>query len=216
MTEIYSLSILFLSIAILNIWLWQANGKSSYFTVWIIAYALSLGAYFANILLFPAFAYMIYRSSARQRLDLLIFSSVVALTIILIGIANYLLAQNALLFGEIVPDSVLNMVLYMSGSQHAPLQLGDAVFVLTRLIEHLEIFSRSLLYLGLPLGLLGAFSLTRMNKVFGHFISADLYHLYGLLHGIRPRRLFYDGFASLFCLCNMDRTRCPVANQLRT
>ncbi len=171
MTEIYSLSILFLSIAILNIWLWQANGKSSYFTVWIIAYALSLGAYFANILLFPAFAYMIYRSSARQILDLLIFSSVVALTIILIGIANYLLAQNALLFGEIVPDSVLNMVLYMSGSQHAPLQLGDAVFVLTRLIEHLEIFSRSLLYLGLPLGLLGAFSLTRMNKVFGHFIA---------------------------------------------
>ena len=171
MTEIYSLSILFLSIAILNMWLWQANGKSFCFTVGIIAYGLSLGAYFANILLFPAFAYLIYRSSARQVFDVLIFSSVVVLTIILIGMANFWLSQNVLPFGEIVPDSVMNMMLYMSGSQHAPLQLGDAVFVLTRLIEHLEIFSRSLLYLGLPLGLLGAFSLTRMNKVFGHFIA---------------------------------------------
>jgi hypothetical protein len=58
----------------------------------------------------------------------------------------------------------------MSGSQHAPLEVRGGVFVLTRLIEHLEIFSRSILYLGLPLGLLGAFSLNRMNKIFGHFM----------------------------------------------
>jgi hypothetical protein len=171
MTEIYSLSILFLSIALLNVWLWQDSGRSAYLIVWIIAYALSLGAYFANILLFPAFAYLIYRRSARQTFDQLIFSSVVGLTVVFIGMANYLLAQNALPFGEIVPDSVMNMVLYMSGSQHAPLEIRDAEFVLTRLKEHLEIFSRSIFYLGLPLGLLGAFSLTRMNKIFGHFMA---------------------------------------------
>ena len=79
--------------------------------------------------------------------------------------------NSSLPFGEIVPDSVVNMLLYMSGSQHAPLEIRDAEFVLIRLKEHLEIFSRSIFYLGLPLGLLGAFSLTRMNKVFGHFMA---------------------------------------------
>ena len=170
MTELYSLSMLFLSIAMLNAWLWRISSKQLHFAVCIFAYALSLGAYFANILLIPAFAYLIYRASDQKIANLLTFSAATGLTVLIIGIANYFLAQKALPFGEIVPNSVMNMFLYMSGSQHNPLLVRDSAFILMRMDEHLGIFTRSLFYLGVPLGLLGAVSLSRTDKVFGHFL----------------------------------------------
>ena len=170
-TEIYSLSMLFLSLTLLYAVLWNTRGGRRYFLAWLLAYSLTLGTYFANILLFPAFAYLIYSTSGKRTADLLVFSVTVGLTIVLIGIANYFLAQNALPFGEIAPDSLVNMLLYMSGSQHAPLQMRDSAFLVTRLAQHLDIFSRSVLFLGLPLGLLGAISLARVNKGLGVFLA---------------------------------------------
>jgi len=184
-TEIYSLGMLFFSITLLYALLWLASGKRRYFSTWTVFYALTLGTYFANILLFPAFAYLIYCASQRKAADLLTFAAVTGLAVVLIGIANYFLAMNALPFGEVAPDSITNMLLYMSGSQHAPLQIRDSIFLLTRLTEHLGIFSRSLLFIGFPLGLLGAVSLVRADKVPGVFLLLifSIYMVYYTVFG---------------------------------
>jgi hypothetical protein len=184
-TEVYSLSMLFLSITLLYVWLWCVGGNRRHFATWMLAYAFALGAYFANILLFPAFAYLIYRASEKKARDLTIFVAVTGLTIILIGTANYFLALNAPPVAGEVPDSVLNMLLYMSGSQYAPLQIRDLNFVLMRFLQHLEIFTRSLLFIGLPVGIAGAVVLTRMHKVFGHFMAMifSIYMIYYTVFG---------------------------------
>jgi hypothetical protein len=218
MTEIYSLSICFLSIALLNAWYWRISSKRRNFVLLVLAYALSLAAYFANILLAPAFAYLIYRVSSRKAVDLLSFSVAIGLTILIIGFANYLLAKNVLPYGEVAPDSIVNMFLYMSGSQHAPLNFRDMTFVLTRLIEHLSIFSRSLLFLGIPLGLLGGFSLARIDKVTAHFLLLIfvIYMAYYTIFGpgdyfmmVLPAYFVFCIWIALGALWLIDRARNP-------
>jgi len=169
-TEVYSLSMLFLAAAILSGWLWRAHATDKYFVAMLCAYALALASYFGNILLLPAFLYLAWMAPASSRRYLTFFVLGVALTTVLIGLANYLLAKNAAPFGEIYPDSIWNLILYMTGSQHDPLQFRDVSFILMRIAEHAAIFTRSIFYLGVPLAAVGAYYMDRLDRVFGLFI----------------------------------------------
>jgi hypothetical protein len=169
-TEIYALSMMFLAAALVLAWRWCASGRDHYLYWLLFAYGLALASYFANILLLPAFAFLILSASERRVRDLAIFSVAVLAAVLVTGAANFMLAQNLAPFGEIYPDSVVNMLLYMSGAQHDPLQIRDAGFLLNRLLEHGGIFTRSVAYVGVPLALLGAWTLLRQQRIYGTFL----------------------------------------------
>lgn len=169
-TEIYALSMMFLAVALVLAWRWCATHRDHYLYWLLFAYGLALASYFANILLLPAFAFLIFSASERRVHDLTIFTAAVSAAVLATAAVNFMLAQNLAPFGEIYPDSAVNMLMYMSGAQHDPLQIRDAGFLLNRLLEHAGIFTRSMAFIGVPLAALGAWVLLRQQRIFGTFL----------------------------------------------
>lgn len=169
-TEVYSLSALFLSLTFLFAWVWRNDLRDRNFFTMLAFYYLAMGTYFANILLAPAFVYLIWVTVEQRQRYLLALALTMALALFVIGMANYLLALNLEPFGEISPDSIKNIFLYMSGSQHAPLQLDGPDFLIDRILEHVRIFARSLLWLGAVIAMLGLYYLDRQDRGYGGFM----------------------------------------------
>jgi len=184
-TEVYAPSMLFLALAFLFAWLWYSNGRSVHLAFMLAAYMLALGAYFANVLLLPAFLYLVWTRSQRPVADTSLLLATFGVGVVLVGIANYLTMRNLAPFGEIVPDSLGSMFLYMSGSQHEPLQVRSAGFLTARITEHAGIFTRSVFYLGLPLGLAGCWQLLQLYRAYAVFLLLvfSIYTLYYTVFG---------------------------------
>lgn len=169
-TEVYSLGMMFLAATLLLAWLWCTERRLQYFSGMLFCYALSLGAYFANILLLPAFVYLIWMEAPRRARYLSAFGITTVVACLIIGGANFLLAQNMAPSGEIYPDNVRAMFLYMSGSQHEPLQLENLSFLVSRAVEHVLLISKSVLYIGVPLALAGIVYFNTRERMYGYFL----------------------------------------------
>ena len=169
-TEVYSLGMMFLALALLFGWFWRVGGSRADFAATVCFYALALGAYFGNILLLPAFIYLIWMTAPHRVRYLLIFAAAILLSCALIGIANLALAQNLAPSGDVFPDSFSSLFLYMSGSQHEPLELENLAFLVSRIIEHTVIISKSVFYIGVPLALMGIYYFDKIDRVFGGFL----------------------------------------------
>jgi hypothetical protein len=170
-TEVYSLGMLLLALAIWFATRWRVRRRRSDLVLMQLFYVAAMGAYFANVLLWPAFAGLLYFASGRTWRLPIIFGAVSAAGVVLIAWANYLLAAHALPFGEVMPDSFPNMFAYMSGAQHEPLDVDRATTLFTRLPEHVLIFAKSLAYLGLPLGLVGVWAATGIDRMLTGFMA---------------------------------------------
>jgi hypothetical protein len=169
-TELYGLSLVCLATAIVFGWRWLARGSVGYPWLMSVAYAFALSAHFANILLVPAFVFLLLgrtRQSWRNILQFLIF---VAGSVLLIALLNILLAANQPPFGEFLPEANSNIMAYMSGAQHKPLSVWTAGFYLDRIISHGELFARYYLFLGVPLGLFGLYRLFGNQRRFSVFL----------------------------------------------
>jgi len=170
-TEVYSLGMLFLAIAIFNAWLWQKGGRRVALVVFSLFYVLALTAYFANILLLPAFAIFIWCQSTSRLRDLALFGLIAVLGVMLIAAANILLSQNVSPVGEVLPDSLWNVLVYMSGAQHDPLQVKGLMFAAGRFWQHGKLFSSSLFFVTIPIGLFGLIRMYLIQKTYTVFIA---------------------------------------------
>jgi hypothetical protein len=171
-TELYSLSMVFLAVAMLAAWSWQDSRSEAAWKFMLLGYGLSLGAYFANVLLLPAFAFLIYKSAVNPVRRLMVFGVFTVIVVSLIAAANYLLAMNAFPFGATRPDSLAGLFGYMSGAQHDPLaaRIGSGLG-LSRLVEHLEIFSRSIVYVPVLLAAIGFYAFLKKHAVYAWFTA---------------------------------------------
>jgi hypothetical protein len=170
-TEVYSLGMLFLSATLLAVWCWLDDRSLRNMVLVSSLYAVSLGAYFANILLFPIFLGLIFLTSPARRRDLSVFLLALISSTLLIAAANYSLSLSAPPTGEIIPDSPGNMLLYMSGAQHNPLEFRDALHWIGRIWQHSKIFSASIVWAAIPLGLAGVCFLDSSNKLYNRFLA---------------------------------------------
>jgi len=169
-TEVYSLGMMLLAFACLFGWFWRVGGSRVYFAAMLCFYALSLGAYFGNILLLPAFIYLIWMAAPNRARYLFLLAVTMILACTLIGIANLVLAKNLAPSGDVFPDSLSSMLLYMSGSQHEPLEIESLSFLGSRIIEHTLIIAKSVLYIGVPLALAGIYYFDKIDRVYGYFL----------------------------------------------
>jgi hypothetical protein len=169
-TEVYSLGMMFLAIAMVLAWIWQ-NDQAPRHLIWMtVFYALSLAAYFANILLLPVFCIFIFLLSAARMRSLIVFLAISACTIIIIAYANFRLAQIAPPFGEINPDSFGNLFLYITGSQHNPLELDGFAHIAGRFWQHGKLFASSVLFISVPAALWGMYLLAKTNRTYSLFL----------------------------------------------
>jgi hypothetical protein len=185
-TELYSLSMVFLAVAMLAAWSWQDSRSEAAWKFMLLGYGLSLGAYFANVLLLPAFAFLIYRSAVNPVRKVMVFGVFTTIVVLLIAAANYLLALNTFPFGAVIPDSLAGLFGYMSGAQHDPLaaRVGSGLG-LSRLVEHLEIFSRSIVYVPVLLATIGFYAFLKKHAVYAWFTAFIflIYIIYYTLFG---------------------------------
>ena len=170
-TETYSLSIFFLGCSLLLGLYWRRSLDDRWLIAIAIVYGLALGAHFANIILLPAFIYLMIAGNSSWLRNTVVFATIVALALMAIVAANVLLAANAAPFGQATPDSLAGILFYMSGAEHAPLEVSGVGFYLGRIYEHLSIFSRHYFYVLLPVGIAGAYVLWRKDWVYAGFLA---------------------------------------------
>jgi hypothetical protein len=184
-TEVYSLGMALLAVTMLFAWLWRER-KSPALLVWLsLSYVIALSAYFANVLLLPVVAGFIWLHSPSRIRDLLGFGLIALVGIVLIALANIALAANAPPSGDVLPESLWSVFLYMSGAQHDPLQAKGFSFAAGRLWQHSKLMSSSLLYLTVPIGLFGFARLYRSHGSYALFLGAifAVYFLYYTVFG---------------------------------
>ena len=72
-TELYSLGALMLGLAMYAAYCWQSTRSKQSWLMMLLAYGLALGAYFANVLVWPAFALLIYKCADRPLRQVFLF-----------------------------------------------------------------------------------------------------------------------------------------------
>jgi len=170
-TEIYNVSMCMTGLAVLFVILW---GKSEGRDVWLwsaaIVYGLSLGVSLSNALLLPVFVAFIIMTRRRVLRDSVLFLTVSGcLEVMFIA---WIVARTAIEppYGTLyVPNTLKNLLLYLSGSQYDTLNF-EFRFFLERLLFHSKLLSRNLLFLGVPLGLFGLYRLVVTDRKSGIFI----------------------------------------------
>jgi hypothetical protein len=169
-SEAYALSLLFIVASVLSVFLWRETEQSSFPWQIAILYGLALAAHFANILLLPAYLLLFLYGGNNSWADCIKFLAATFIFILSIGACNYLLAMNEPAYGSVSPDSLSNLYLYMTGSQHEPLANRGWGFFSGRLSDHFWMFSRYYWFVFVPVGLIGAMRLFLGQRVTGLFL----------------------------------------------
>src|SRR3990172_10319858 len=78
-TEVYNVNLLFLGLTLYLFHLWYKDSSMSALFLSSILFGVSLGTYLANLLLLPAFIFLLYRSKHKSYHKILLFISVSAI-----------------------------------------------------------------------------------------------------------------------------------------
>jgi hypothetical protein len=135
-----------------------------------IAYACALSAHFANILLLPAYFWLLLSSCGWRDPRPYLFVLACGGAIATIALANVILTINVPPFAQYIPDSVSGLLAYMAGTEHAPLEARSPAELANRLYQHTLIFSRNFLYFGIVLLLIGVYRSFRTEAQFSAFL----------------------------------------------
>jgi Protein of unknown function (DUF2723) len=168
--ELYSLSAMFIAASILASRLWLLQGSSGFPVAMTIAYACALSAHFANILLLPAYFWLLLTSCGWRDPRPYLFGLACGGAIATIALANVLLTINVPPLAQYIPDSLIGLLAYMAGTEHAPLEVRNLTEFSNRLHQHTLIFSRNFLYIGIVLLLIGVYRSFRTDAQFSGFL----------------------------------------------
>ena len=190
-TEVYNVNLLFLSLAVWFLLIWYETSSIHALIGSAILLGLSLGTYLANILLLPAFGFLLCRGKGkcfvRSQLFVLVFGLIAVLTLSFSCFRSHAVTPIGT---EDVPSSPLGALRYFTGEQYGTVAIHDAWFYLTRPIEHAAIFGRNFLWVGIAFGVLGVLHQWRtrrdvlvffllifaMTLVYFTYYHADDYH----------------------------------------
>ncbi len=128
-----------------------------------VVFGLSLGSYLANVLLLPGMLVLLLRQRVK-----IIHVAVFFLVIALVGgsVLSWSFFRSstiAPLGTAVVPSTPTNFVLFLAGVQHGTIEAHPPAFYRDRLLEHGYTFTRNLVGLGVLLGLLGIWSMSRLR-----------------------------------------------------
>lgn len=172
-TEVYALSLLMLSLALALLLAWQRRPSPQRLWAAALAYGVSLGSHPANLLLAPAFLYLLNQHVLHQHKDrrarriagfLTVAGAVVALFIVWEAIRAQTLPP---LGATYLPTTPLGVARFVTGAQYEPVAVQTVSFYAKRATEQALAFGRSVLWIGVPLALLGLHNLWRRQRAVG-------------------------------------------------
>jgi hypothetical protein len=165
-TEVYNVNMLFLALVFYKLIRWHDEPYPHLALSAGVLYGLSMGTYPANILILPAFLYLIVARRERLKSHLPLFVTAYFVCGALVISLNYFIARINPPFGSlIIPDSLKNLYLFVKGDQFGTLNIHSPRFYAVRVLEHGLRFSRNFFWAGIALGLLGLRSQWKKHPV---------------------------------------------------
>jgi hypothetical protein len=198
--EVYNVNAFFLTVTLYLFFLWREKQKMWNLLVGCLFYGLSLGVYFANILILPPIVIFIVYECQRESRSF-IKKLLIALTTIALGAIGPLLyiyfrSRTLPPLGTYYnPDNVTNLILYLSGAQFGTLNFGGWIFLIKRIIFHINLLVISFSGVGLFFAFKGLMSEWQKRRsyliflvlsamanfgYFSHYRAWDSYTMLGL------------------------------------
>jgi len=169
--EVYNVNILFLSIVLFLMMLWDEKRSKNILVVAGIIYGVSFGTYLANALLLPAFVYLIYIRNDKRYGDVLLFGVLTAVCASIALAFSYVrTAYFPPMGSEYVPDSFDGMIKFFSGYQYKTIKLHKLAFYTERVPDHIMIFLKNTLFVGVPVAIAGLVALWQSKKSLAIFM----------------------------------------------
>lgn len=174
-TEVYNVNILFLSLSTFFLLRWHKNSSWGDLLGSALFFGISLGTYLANALLFPAFAFLLSRQRRKGVAQAMTFSLIVAILAALVMSFSYFRSRTLPPIGtEYIPGSFNDSLRYFTGRQYGTIQAQSSAFYLSRPVDHIWIFAKNFLIVGIAFGLVGGVSLWRYKRDVALFFTLIL------------------------------------------
>lgn len=164
-TEVYNVNIGIVALAFFLILLWHRTSSKIMLYLAALTLGISMGSYFANLLLLPAFIILVWDRKHNNRANVVLFLLIVFVTGSLISSWSYFRAAVVSPVGtEFIPNSFNGFMLFITGAQYKPLSLHSSGFYYHRIIDHTQIFIGNVTWLGVGLGLWGVVNLWKEHR----------------------------------------------------
>jgi hypothetical protein len=154
-TEVYTINIFLFTLSLYLILSWHRSHSNKLLILSATVFGISLGSYLTNAILLPAFIFLIFFSGKKNFVSLMLFLSVFAAAGCLMLSWNYFRSDVRPLFSQYEPNSLSNLILFVTGAEAGTTEMKDIDYSLKKFIEHGYLFSRSFLFIGLIPGVLG-------------------------------------------------------------
>ena len=155
-TEVYGVNICFVGLALFLLLSWYRKPSRALLVTTSAAFGVSLGTYLANVLILPAFVFLLVRQEKTRLTRIVLFLSVIAIVGGPILSWSYFRSSTVPPLGTVhVPDSPGRFLLFLTGAQYGTVRLHAPGFYVDRFIAHSQVFGRSFLWLGIVFGLVG-------------------------------------------------------------
>ena len=164
-TEVYNVNMLFLSLSIYVQLLWYRKPSNLMLLIAAFLFGMSLGTYLANLLLLPAFLFIIFIRKENRKQNIAIFISVTIILGILILAFSILRSNVAPPLAKLnLPNTVIGSIKYFTGYEDGTMRIHSVKFYLLRILEHSEIFINNFNGIGVLFGLIGVYKQFRINR----------------------------------------------------
>ena len=163
--EVYNVNVCIFALALFLVVLQRRRPSMMLLCASAIVFGVSLGTYFANLLLLPGLVYMAVCRRSNWLSAGILFVSLTSVVGVVVLSWSYFRADDCAPLGTMyLPDSLPNFVSYLLGSQHGTTMVHPPGFYLGRIAEHARIFAGTFLWVGVPLGLWGIGCLWRRDR----------------------------------------------------
>jgi len=164
-TEVYNVNLLFFGLSLYLLLLWYRRSHPWLLVGTGAVFGLSFGAHLLNIILLPAFVYLVWRGGRKPVRQILVFLVFVAM--FGIGILSFSFFRSQFVFPlgtQYPPITLYNAFQFFSCSECETTDWLGAAFLGQRILEHSGILLENFAYLGIPLGVLGLAAMWRKER----------------------------------------------------
>lgn len=169
-TEVYNVNLAFLFGSFLCFYLWKRSMKNSLFLGGSLLFGLSLGVYFPNVMLIPAFIILFFQYAPGPRRRIFHFLLTIGGMFMIYYVWNYYRAAQLPPLGTTyLPTSLKGSILYYTANQYIlPGFSYDIDFYWERLFDHAYRFFVNYLGIGILFGITGfIYQFKKDRKQFG-------------------------------------------------
>lgn len=163
--EVYDVNILFLSLSMITLIFWNRKHSIKFLIISAVLYGISLGIYLPNLIVLPAFIYLILANRNRRSINITIYGTIILAFGIFIIIFSVIESNISPPLATIhLPNTINGAWKYFLGLDSGTMQIYNVKYYVLKIIEHLKIFIGNMSGLGIVIGILGLIVQLKNNQ----------------------------------------------------